>query len=195
MGFLFGCLCVFYPVAWYLSSEAMMVKAQPSLWRVTTAQLVMKNLLCSLATEASSLEGLPTSILITPPTGNQKISLFLTFPFSFWRCPVAFASRCSSPQAVSAPLHTWWNWQTAEIELCVCESSICHHLHIQPPLIRHGCTDPPAPATVVASLKKHILYFLGYFFPRFSSTLNFRAVVRGSIFSRLTSQHDALNQG
>lgn len=33
MGFLFGCLFVFFkPVAWCLSSEAVMVKAQPSLW-------------------------------------------------------------------------------------------------------------------------------------------------------------------
>lgn len=92
----------FYPVAWYRSSELMMLKAQASLSRVTTAQLGMRNLLCSLSTEASSLERLPTSILITPLTEIRK-SLFLTLPFSFSLCPVAFASRCSSSQPRCTP--------------------------------------------------------------------------------------------
>lgn len=100
-----GQTCFFYSVAWSRLSELMMLKALLSISRVTTAQLVMRNLLCSLSTEDSSLECLPTSILITPLTEIRK-SLFLTLPYSFSLCPVAFSSHCCSSWAVSAPLHT-----------------------------------------------------------------------------------------
>lgn len=114
------------PIASHLISELAMLKAQPTISRVTPAQLVMRNLLCCLSTEDCSVDHLPTSILITPLTEIRK-SLFLTLPFLFSLCPTGLRLPLLLISGRISPLHTWWDWQTAEIELYLCESSTCRH--------------------------------------------------------------------
>lgn len=100
--------------------------------QATTPQLAMGKLLCSLSIEDSSLERLPSSILITSQTEIWK-SLFSTLPSSFSLCPVALTSCCSLISARINPQHTWWDFQysslfeKAEIELSLCKSSSCSH--------------------------------------------------------------------
>lgn len=114
------------PIASHLISELVMLKAQPTISRVTTAKLVMRNLLRCLSTEGCSVDHLPTSILITPLTEIRK-SLFLTLPVLFSLCPTGLRLPLLLISGRISPLHTWWAWQTAEIELYLCESSTRRH--------------------------------------------------------------------
>lgn len=93
------------PIASHLISELGKLKAQPPISRVTTAQLVMRNLLCCLSTEDCSVDHLPTSILITPLTEIRK-SLFLTLPFLFSLCPTGLRLPLLLISGRISPLHT-----------------------------------------------------------------------------------------